>query len=204
MLEIIIAGMWLVAIIMTLVDPTNGAAFEVKPLIHDLESVGRRTTSTIVVTDPSYQPLLTEITVNQRVFDDAGVQELVSADDDLLVFPPLASIAPGATQSIRIQWLGDPQIAEPYVSPGWSRAARDTGGSERAGSKILSLMISNDGNSYFSSKSSLGRSNIILTGEEKSVGGNESGRIRDREYRSLCVCLALNRERSPPRLNAVS
>ncbi len=100
------------AFVVLLANLIPAYGFEVKPLVHDIEPVGRRTTSTIVVTNPSDQPLPIEVTVNQRMFDDSGVQTLVPADDDFLVFPPFASIAPGATQSIRIQWLGEPDLVD--------------------------------------------------------------------------------------------
>ncbi len=112
MVAVVRSFLFQVVFIVILVGSRGSLAFEVKPLVHDLEPVGRSSTTTIVVTNPSDQPLPIEITVNQRVFDDAGIQALVSADDDFLVFPPFASVAPGATQSIRIQWLGEPELAE--------------------------------------------------------------------------------------------
>ena len=32
--------------------------------------------------------------------------------DDLLIFPPQAMIAPGASQVFRVQWVGDPEISK--------------------------------------------------------------------------------------------
>ena len=86
-------------------------AFEVKPLVHDLAPYGRKATSTLTISNPSDQPLPIEVTVNRRIFGGTADETLAPADDDFLLFPPTALIPPGGTQAVRLQWLGDPELA---------------------------------------------------------------------------------------------
>ncbi len=87
-------------------------AFEVRPLIHNLEPLGRQSSSTFTVGNPSDQPLPIEVSISQRAFDADGNESLVAADGDFLVFPPSVVIPSGGSQSLRIQWLGNPEISE--------------------------------------------------------------------------------------------
>lgn len=42
--------------------------------------------------------------------DESGKSATKPAGEEFLLFPPQALIPPGATQSFRVQWVGDPQI----------------------------------------------------------------------------------------------
>ncbi|WP_306250641.1 fimbria/pilus periplasmic chaperone [Parvularcula sp. IMCC14364] len=53
-----------------------------------------------------------EILVEKRLIAEDGTQTFVPADDDFIVFPPQALIAPQSTQSIRVQYIGEPSMAE--------------------------------------------------------------------------------------------
>jgi len=101
----------LVACVICLFIQPVSNAFEVKPLVHDLTPFGRKATSTLAISNPSDQPLPVEVTINRRVFDGVAGENLVPADEDFLLFPPTALIPPGGTQAVRLQWLGDPELA---------------------------------------------------------------------------------------------
>ncbi|MGI9449926.1 MAG: fimbrial biogenesis chaperone [Geminicoccaceae bacterium] len=101
---ILAAGLMLLA-------ATAASAFEVKPLLHDLAPFGRDATSTVDITNPTDRPLPIEITINRRRFDDDNEETLTPADDDFLIFPPATVVEPGKTQRVRLQWLGEPELA---------------------------------------------------------------------------------------------
>ncbi len=95
----------------SLIQPNLSQAFEVKPLVHELAPFGRKAASSLTISNPSDQSLPVEVTINRRVFDGASGETSVPADDDFLLFPPTALIPPGGTQAVRLQWLGDPELA---------------------------------------------------------------------------------------------
>ena len=86
-------------------------AFEVRPLVHNLAPSGRKATTSLTISNPSDQLLTVEIGIDRRVFGTDVDQALLPADDDFLIFPPTAFIPPGASQVVRLQWLGDPALS---------------------------------------------------------------------------------------------
>lgn len=92
---------------------TTGAAraFEVSPLVHELAPSGRAATATLTVRNPSDQALALEFSTYRLDYSAAGARRGVAAEEELLVFPPAARIPPRGTQAVRIQWVGDPEIA---------------------------------------------------------------------------------------------
>ena len=97
--------------------PRTADAFEVHPLVHRIESLGRLSSSNVVVTNSSDQPLPVEFTAYALEYDGKSAQRGAPADDELLVFPPSAIVAPGRVQAARVQWLGEPDIerARSYI-----------------------------------------------------------------------------------------
>ena len=108
----VIAGLLLVLL------PTIPAkAMSVSPLVLDLSTSGGKTSSQISVVNDSAKPLPVEIVVLRIELDEKGEMATKPAGDDFLVLPQQALVAPGATQSFRLQWVGDPQIkaSQSYV-----------------------------------------------------------------------------------------
>ena len=65
---------------------------------------------TVVVRNTTSERIAIEVFVERRNFDQDGAQSLERTEDDILVFPPLANIAPGASQAFRVQFIGDPPV----------------------------------------------------------------------------------------------
>jgi fimbrial chaperone protein len=86
-------------------------AMSVSPIVLDLTTSGSKNSSQISVVNEDAKALPVEIVVLRIELDEQGGMSTKPAGDDFLVLPPQAIVAPGATQSFRIQWLGDPQIA---------------------------------------------------------------------------------------------
>lgn len=90
--------------------PIQLRAFEVGPLVNELASTGRDASAAVSIKNTSDVPLPVEIAISELLYNPDGVYETQSADSDFLVFPPTAIIPPGATQVVRLQWLGDPAL----------------------------------------------------------------------------------------------
>ena len=91
------------------------------PVILDLQTTGRGVTSAVSVTNNGAGPMTMEIVVIPLKPTATGFEPVpgANADDDLLVSPPSALIAAGKTQTFRVQWIGDPELAQSkhyYVS----------------------------------------------------------------------------------------
>lgn len=103
----------LVATCSTVILPAPDAkAFSVSPTHIELTSVGREGRSQIVVRNTNSVPLPIEVTIDKFKLDENGRRRNVRAGDDFLVFPAQALIAPGGTQVFRLQWVGEPMLAE--------------------------------------------------------------------------------------------
>lgn len=91
--------------------PAASTAMSVQPVVIDMTTTGRGMSATITVENSFTTPLPVELSVQELTFDENGVVPTGVDPGDLLIFPPQAIIAPGRTQSFRVQWVGDPEIA---------------------------------------------------------------------------------------------
>lgn len=87
-------------------------AFSVSPTHIELLSAGRAGRSQIVVRNTNAVPLPIEVSVDRFKLDENGRRRNIEAGNDFLVFPAQALIPPGGTQVFRLQWVGEPLIAE--------------------------------------------------------------------------------------------
>jgi len=93
--------------------PANAVtAMTVQPVVIDLETAGRGMSQVVTVENTFATPLPVELTVQQLELTDDGVKQTGVDPGDLLVFPPQALIQPGQTQAFRVQYVGDPDLAE--------------------------------------------------------------------------------------------
>lgn len=104
-------GSWWLAILWVLAATTE--ALQVKPMIFDMSAVGADSRKTLSVVNEAATPVPMELVVNRLDLGPNG--EMIPSpggEDDFLVFPPQTVIPPNATQTFRIQWIGDPDLAE--------------------------------------------------------------------------------------------
>ena len=87
-------------------------AMSVSPIVVEMSSTGRHAKSTIRVVNDSTKKLPVEIEISRVELDANGGQKSTPAGDEFLIFPPQAIVAPGATQTFRVQWVGEPVIPE--------------------------------------------------------------------------------------------
>ena len=119
--------------------PRTADAFEVHPLVHRIDAYGRQSSSNVIVTNSSDQPLPVEFTAYALEYDGVSAQRGAPADEELLVFPPSAIVAPGRVQAARVQWLGEPDIesARSYIVTVEQVPASGASADEASGVQVL-------------------------------------------------------------------
>jgi fimbrial chaperone protein len=101
-----------IAVLMSaLVASGPAGAMSVSPASLDMTTTGNNK-GQITVGNDSAKPLPVEILIKRIELSESG--ELISkpAGDEFLIFPPQALLASGATQTFRVQWVGDPAIRQ--------------------------------------------------------------------------------------------
>lgn len=86
-------------------------AMSVNPTVVDM-GAGSNDRKQITVVNDSAKPLPVEIIVSRIELNEKGDTASKPAGDEFLIFPPQALVPAGATQSFRIQWVGDPQLKQ--------------------------------------------------------------------------------------------
>lgn len=86
-------------------------AMTVQPVVINLTTSGRTMTQTFTVENTFANPLPVEIRTQQLSLTQEGVQASGTETNDLMVFPAQAMIQPGQTQTFRVQYVGDPELA---------------------------------------------------------------------------------------------
>jgi|GEM_PF-1317514 len=91
-------------------------AYEVTPMRLFLQPDRGQSSATISINNVREEALPIEIEVFRRTVAADGEQTFEPADEDFIVFPPQAQIGAGASQAIRIQYVGDlGAVAEAFV-----------------------------------------------------------------------------------------
>lgn len=101
-----------IALCLTTSPLSQAVAMTVQPVVIDLSTAGRQMSQVITVENTFATSLPVELTVQQLELTEDGVKLTGVDPGDLLVFPPQALIEPGQTQSFRVQYVGDPDLAE--------------------------------------------------------------------------------------------
>ncbi len=87
-------------------------AMTVQPVVIDLQTAGRQMSTVVTVENTFATPLPVELTVQELELTPEGVKQTGKDPGDLMVFPPQTIIEPGQTQTFRIQYVGDPDLAK--------------------------------------------------------------------------------------------
>jgi fimbrial chaperone protein len=88
------------------------SAMSVSPASVELSASGAGASKQISVVNDGAKPLPIEIIVSRMELNENGESATKPAGDEFLIFPPQTMVAPGASQTFRIQWVGDPQIRQ--------------------------------------------------------------------------------------------
>ncbi len=99
------------AILAILFAPAPAAAFKLTPIEMVFAPSGRGATRTFQITNANKQPIAIELRIAKRKMKLSGEDELSDAEDSFVVFPAQVIVAPGKSQTVRVQWLGNPSPA---------------------------------------------------------------------------------------------
>ena len=84
----------------------------VTPIHVEMASVGGTSRTQITVVNDGKEPLPVETTLGRLTLNENGERTITKAGEEFLVFPPQAMIPPGGTQVFRLQWVGEPMLAQ--------------------------------------------------------------------------------------------
>lgn len=84
----------------------------VTPIVLELQAGGAASKSSLTVFNDGAAPLPVEFLVARLDIDEIGKTQTTPAMKDFIVFPPQAVVAPGKTQTFRVQWAGSPQLGK--------------------------------------------------------------------------------------------
>ena len=104
----------LVSLLVATVPATLHAA-RVSPMVVDVEPSGRASTARVTVTNPEQTPFPLEVRMFRGDISEDGELDLIPADEQFLVFPAQAVIAPNAQQVFRIQYVADPGLSKSEI-----------------------------------------------------------------------------------------
>jgi fimbrial chaperone protein len=92
-------------------------AMNVAPVSGELSESGQNSKMTLRVMNDGAQPIPVEILAFKLTLAEDGTQTTSPAKDKFLIYPPQITIAAGATQSFRVQWLAAPNLkaTETYI-----------------------------------------------------------------------------------------
>jgi fimbrial chaperone protein len=83
----------------------------VQPVVVDLQPAGGSMSRVITVQNTSSTPMPVELRTEEIAFAADGPHGTGKDPGDLVVFPAQSMIAPGQTQTFRVQYAGDPQLS---------------------------------------------------------------------------------------------
>ncbi|WP_339680914.1 fimbria/pilus periplasmic chaperone [uncultured Hyphomonas sp.] len=83
-------------------------AYEFAPIVAQFTPSGAGASRTFVIKNTHAEPIAIQIEVFQRSADNQGNEIRQPEFDNFIVTPPQLVLAPGQSQSIRAQWIGDP------------------------------------------------------------------------------------------------
>jgi len=97
----------LAAVMMIAPVAQTAFAYELSPIVAQFAPKGPGATRTFIIRNTHQEPIALQIEVFKRGADPTGKETRVEEYDDFIVTPPQMVIAPGQSQSIRAQWIGE-------------------------------------------------------------------------------------------------
>ncbi|MGZ8359653.1 MAG: fimbrial biogenesis chaperone [Allosphingosinicella sp.] len=90
--------------------PVAAQAARVSPMVVTLEPSGRGSVGRVEVTNPADRPFPMEVQMFRGEISETGELSVTPADDQFLVFPAQAVLAPRTQQVFRVQYVGEPSL----------------------------------------------------------------------------------------------
>ena len=87
-------------------------AYQVQPMIVEMQSAGKNSLVTYRLQNPADSPLPVEVEVFRRTFDENLQEVLVPAEKDFVVLPPQIEVPAKGYQVFRAKYLGKPDLTQ--------------------------------------------------------------------------------------------
>ena len=105
-------GCMLLAVVLVFAAFSDSAsAMRVSPMVVEMEARGTGAVARVEVQNINQVPLAFETRVFLMTFDEKGEMVETPADDRFLIFPPQGVLPAGGRQVVRLQWVGEPDLA---------------------------------------------------------------------------------------------
>ncbi len=121
---------------------TPAIAMRVSPMVVEMESRGSGAVARIEVQNINAGKLAFQTRIFRMDIDKDGVITETAADDQFLVFPPQGALPASGRQVVRLQWVGDAEIATSqayYFSVEQLPVAFEPGSAESVGAQVQIL-----------------------------------------------------------------
>lgn len=121
---------------------TPAIAMRVSPMVVEMESRGSSAVARIEVQNINAGKLAFQTRIFRMEIDKDGVISETPADQEFLVFPPQGALPAGGRQVVRLQWVGDAEIATSqayYFSIEQLPVAFEPGTADAAGAQVQIL-----------------------------------------------------------------
>lgn len=95
-----------IALFLVLAGIQPSFAFKLVPISRTFSPVGANATQSYEIVNDGPDRLAVSVSMVQRQMDLDGKEQYKDADDDFLIYPPQILLEPGATQTVRVTWVG--------------------------------------------------------------------------------------------------
>ena len=85
-------------------------AFQVKPMVAELQPSGNQSQKTIRILNTTSSPLTIETSAFSLKINEEGKEQLTASDNDFLIIPMTAIIPAGKSQSVIVRYIGEPLL----------------------------------------------------------------------------------------------
>lgn len=107
-MHIITKSLALFAVLIEGVQSDAACAYDVRPIVIQLSPEGAGSTQSVIISNSHDEPIAIEVRAYHRIQKPDGSEDREPEDDDIIITPPQLVIAPGASQAVRVRWVGDP------------------------------------------------------------------------------------------------
>ncbi|BDM65245.1 hypothetical protein NFHSH190041_26970 [Shewanella sp. NFH-SH190041] len=92
--------------LLLLVIVPSARAFQIQPMVQQMEALGKESNTSYRLENTGRSDVTVEVSAFRRFLDVKGKEHLQPADDDFLILPPQAVVAPGQFQVFRVKYMG--------------------------------------------------------------------------------------------------
>ena len=103
------------AVLFFVTMPIQAEAARVSPMVLEVTPSGRNSVARIELSNPADRDFPVEVTMMRGDISEDGELTLTPAEEDFLVFPAQIVVKPRSQQVLRVQYVGDPELAKSQI-----------------------------------------------------------------------------------------